>query len=94
MDDITSRPGVVMLTAYPNPGNPTITIAYTLTKSMPVRLTLYDMRGRRVRILHSGEHSAGEHRVAVDVSSLASGRYVYRLDAPNAALHGILLVVK
>lgn len=47
---------------FPNPFNPTTTIRYALAKNAEVELVVYDLNGRRVRTLLSGEQvEAGQH---------------------------------
>jgi hypothetical protein len=66
---------------YPNPFNPTTTIAYSLAKASEVTLSVYDLLGRRVAALFNGNQSAGKHSVLFDGSGLASGFYLYQLQA-------------
>jgi endo-1,4-beta-xylanase len=66
---------------YPNPFNPSTTIAFSLPRSSEVRLVLVNMLGQVMRELASGSFGAGEHRIAVDASELATGVYFYRLQA-------------
>ena len=75
-------PGAFMLHQnYPNPFNPTTTIAYILPTSSAVRLTVYDVRGRAVRVLTDGLQPAGSHEATLDATGLPSGVYFYRLEA-------------
>jgi len=69
---------------YPNPFNPTTTIAYSVGKKIIVRLTVFDLLGREVATLASGEHLPGRYTVAFDGSNLASGVYYYMIRAGNA----------
>jgi hypothetical protein len=69
---------------YPNPFNPTTTIAYCLREPARVRLTIYDVIGREVRQLVDREEAPGEYNVTWDARnsdghSVASGIYIYRL---------------
>ena len=72
---------------WPNPFNASTTIAFDLPETLPVRLVVHDLLGRRVRILHGGEAlSAGHHRSPWDGLDeegrpAASGVYLYRLTA-------------
>jgi hypothetical protein len=65
----------------PNPFNPTTTISYHLPEERPVRLEVYDLLGRRVRILVDRIQKAGRHTVRFRASDLPSGTYIYRLRA-------------
>ena len=42
---------------------------------------VYDLLGRQVAILVDGHVRAGYHTVTFDASRMASGMYIYRMDA-------------
>ncbi|MEZ4699233.1 MAG: DUF839 domain-containing protein [Rhodothermales bacterium] len=71
---------------YPNPFNPTTTIAFSLPETAQVRLTVFDAIGRTVATLASGELPAGRHEVTFDATGFASGLYYYRLETPSHAV--------
>ncbi|HRR07765.1 MAG TPA: T9SS type A sorting domain-containing protein [Rhodothermales bacterium] len=64
---------------YPNPFNPTTTIAYSLQKAGEVTLSVYDVTGRIVRTLSKGFQTAGRYQARLDASDLSSGVYFVRL---------------
>lgn len=68
---------------YPNPFNPTTIISYNLMKPGMVSLTVYDILGRRVATLVNQFQTSGAHLISFDASKLASGVYIYRLNAGN-----------
>jgi hypothetical protein len=51
---------------HPNPFNPTTTVAYTTAVDGPVRIQVYDQRGRMVRNLVDAVQTRGEHQVVWD----------------------------
>jgi chitinase len=71
---------------YPNPFNPTTVISFSLPEANEVTLKIYNLLGEEVATLISGVLSAGNHQVRWDAGSLASGIYVYRLQAGNQVL--------
>jgi hypothetical protein len=66
---------------YPNPFNPSTTIVYSIPVTGNVRLTVFDLLGREVQVLVNDHKDAGKYSHTFDASSLASGMYVYRLQA-------------
>lgn len=66
---------------YPNPFNPSTEISYQLSEMSQVRLTIYDLLGRRVSSLVDEKQLPGSYTVKWDASNLATGVYFYRLMA-------------
>ncbi len=67
----------------PNPLRGSGTIGYRTGKNTHVRVAVYDVAGRLVRVLVDAETAAGEHAVALDGAALPSGVYFIRLDTPE-----------
>ncbi len=82
------------LGAYPNPFARTTTIQFETDASSEVRLAVFDVTGREVALLVDGTLSAGRHEATFDARGLASGLYVYRLEAGDRAETGRLTLVR
>jgi hypothetical protein len=78
----------------PNPFNPTTTISYVLQAASRVKLSVYDTAGRLVVTLTDGWREAGSHEVTFDGSNLATGLYLYRLNAGNQTLTDKMILLK
>jgi len=64
---------------YPNPFNPTTSISFNLPFQSDVSLKVYDLLGREIQTLHSGNLNSGLHRFSFNGSKLTSGIYFVKL---------------
>jgi uncharacterized repeat protein (TIGR01451 family) len=84
---------------FPNPGNPTTTIVYTVTQPGPVHLQVYDVRGHLLRVLKDVHERPGSYRVHWDGTDrfgnpLPSGVYVYRLQVDGYTTSRKMLLLR
>jgi hypothetical protein len=66
---------------FPNPFNPSTTISYQIPQDGIVTLKIYDVLGSEVATLVNEERIAGKYEVNFNASSLASGVYIYKIQA-------------
>jgi len=67
---------------YPNPFNPVTTIGFELPEDSRVTLSIFNMLGQKVETLSRDEEfDSGENELEFDATRLASGVYLYRIDA-------------
>jgi hypothetical protein len=67
---------------YPNPFNPVTKIDYDLPFDSRVRIVVYDMLGREVKVMMNSElKQAGYYTAELNATNLASGIYAYRMIA-------------
>jgi hypothetical protein len=86
--------GMALYQSGPNPARDEVEIGYRLAKGGDVRLELFDAEGHVVKVLDAGYRNAGEQRIRVDVRSLASGAYHYRLSSGAGSLVKTLSIVR
>jgi Tol biopolymer transport system component len=81
---------------YPNPFNPTTTINYSIPKPCIVTLKVYDILGREAATLVNEQKNAGNYSVqfAAGSKQLASGIYIYRIQAGNFVDSKKLILMK
>jgi len=78
---------------YPNPFNPQTNISFDLVQSGQISLKVYNVAGQEIATVANGYYAAGRHAVTFDGSALASGVYLYRLDADGqVAQHKMVLL--
>ncbi|WP_340102515.1 T9SS type A sorting domain-containing protein [Rhodohalobacter sp. 8-1] len=80
---------------FPNPFNPSTIITYRLPKMSRVRLSVFNVTGRKVaRLVEDKIHAKGIYNVNFNAGALASGVYIYRLEAGGVSQTRKLLVIK
>lgn len=80
MKSETSSPSSV-LTASPDPFNPSTEIRFSLFKEGVVRLTVYGIDGRLVSTLCNHGFARGNHRISWNARTLAAGVYIVEMRA-------------
>ncbi len=79
---------------YPNPFNPSTEISYRLASPMVVKLTVFDMLGREIKVLVDQSKPAGDHRATFDASGLSSGIYLYQLRTATDMITKSMILLK
>ncbi|MCF7805130.1 MAG: PQQ-binding-like beta-propeller repeat protein [Candidatus Marinimicrobia bacterium] len=85
---------IALLPNYPNPFNPTTEIQYHMPEAGDVRITVYDIRGKRVRTLVQDHKPAGKHQVTFDAADLPSGMYFYTFRTRGFSDSGKMILLK
>jgi len=80
---------------YPNPFNPSTTISFNLPNAADVTLSVYNVLGQRVAtLLNSRKYTSGSHTLSFDASNLASGIYIYRIQAGSYTSQKRMTLIK
>lgn len=69
---------------YPNPFNPVTRIAFSLATNGDALISLYDIRGRKVRDLINQSFSAGAYSFDLNATDLPSGMYFYKMQIKDS----------
>jgi hypothetical protein len=80
--------------AVPNPFNPLTAIRFTMPESGHTVISVYDVLGRKVTELFSGELTAGEKSILWKPSGLAGGVYFIRIVTPYGSKTAKALFLK
>ncbi len=96
-DDILSIPQ--LHGNYPNPFNPTTTISFSLPAEQKIELTVYNIKGQKVKQLVSGKLPTGEHSIVwegkdTNGKSVSTGIYFYKLKAGKKEISRKMLLLK
>jgi len=79
---------------YPNPFNPITEIQYALPRDCWVRLEVYNILGQKVAKLIDERQEAGYKAVRWDAMAVASGIYIYRIQAGDFAQTRRMILLK
>ena len=95
LEDINTIPNeLVLLPAFPNPFNPTTNISFILPKQNHVNLSVFDIRGRKIKDLYIGSLESGTHNIEFNGSVLSSGVYFIQLEANNTVKMQKIVLIK
>jgi gluconolactonase len=73
--------GYRLLPNYPNPFNPKTVVSCQSPVASKIRIVVYDMLGREVRVLMDEQKEPGSYQVTWDAGDCASGVYVCKMTA-------------
>ena len=87
-DDPVAPPAISDLKVFPNPFNPQTAIGFKLQDSANMEVSVYNLKGQRVRKIFAGNASSGDHNLNWDGRDdqgrkLAAGTYLIWLKAGN-----------
>jgi len=91
---MTMLPTVPTLAIFPNPTNSAAQLHYILPQSGKTELALYNILGEKVWSLPPSFASAGSHRVALDLTNLATGFYIAQLHSNGGVAKATLILAK
>lgn len=88
-----------LLGNQPNPFGAQTTLSFVMPRAAQVNLEVFDLAGRRVRTLVSGETGAGDHHVVWDGTdsrghAMSAGVYLYRFEALGSAQVGRMTLLR
>ncbi len=84
---------------YPNPFNPTTTISFSLANDTDVKISVYNIKGQKVKTLISDHYSKGAHSIIwngkdSNDKKVASGLYFYKLSSGKETQVKKMLLLK
>ena len=77
-------PDTFTLNSYPNPFNPVTQLEYSLPYASDVSLTVHDLLGRQVEILHNGIQHPNNYTISWDASNYSSGVYFIKMNVGDS----------
>ncbi len=80
-----SESSLRMLEVGPNPAGSRATLELAIDRATSARAALFDLEGRRLRPLFDGYLESGHHRLELDLSGIADGVYLVRLETDGGS---------
>jgi len=99
-EDIIIPTEVSLLQSIPNPFSSSTKISYSIPKEAVVEITIYNIRGQRVKTLVNGKLPAGNHSITWNGEDdnrkrLGNGIYLYKLSTgKNEIIKRMLLMIR
>jgi hypothetical protein len=79
---------------YPNPFNPETKVTFSVPKSGFVLVKVFDLLGKEVAVIASGEMVQGTYTKSLNASNLPSGVYIYQLEAEGVKISRKMSLLK
>lgn len=78
--------------AVPNPGSSSTMLRFDMARPGSPCIEIFDILGRRVRMMDAGFRETGRQEIAIDLRGLPAGDYRWRIILGNESLSGPLVV--
>ena len=82
------------ISIYPNPARTNVNISYDVLQPGEIKLKMFDMLGKQVRIMDQGFAYEGSYSVEFPVSDLEAGMYILIIDSGKRQIANKVRVVK
>lgn len=92
--DKSTQPAQFDLNTYPNPFNNSTTIQYALSSQSPVKLAVYNVRGRQLAVLVDAKQPAGDYKILWSADRFSSGIYFVSLQVGDLIRSQKILFLK
>lgn len=79
---------------YPNPFNPSTNISFSIPKTSPVRIEVFNVLGQPISVLFDQTMVRGVHNITFRASNFSSGTYFYRLTTPEFTQTRVMTLIK
>ncbi len=78
--------------AFPNPGRDLTTLSYDMSHPGHPRVEVFDILGRRVRMIDVGFREPGKHEITIPLRDFSPGDYRWRVVLGHESISGPLIV--
>ncbi len=79
---------------YPNPSGDKVFIPLELTASLDIEISIFNLKGQKVRLIHQGQLPAGQSLLEIAVNNMSKGTYYIVVETLNEKFTQSLIVGK
>jgi hypothetical protein len=79
---------------YPNPASESAVVSFQLVNNSDVKISVYDILGKKVMLGSSENLSAGEHQLNINIARLQNGIYFVKMDVNGEQIIQKLIISK
>lgn len=79
------------LTIFPNPSQESVNASFMLSQTANAELAIYDIVGKKVKVVVQSQLKPGEYYYPIDISELESGSYICKLTVDGMIKSKILI---
>ena len=76
----------MLLQNFPNPFNPLTSIGWVMPEGNVIKLSIYNLRGEEIVLLHNGFMQAGSHQLIWNANNFSAGIYFTKLEISGKSL--------
>jgi hypothetical protein len=91
---LTKPEDFAIVSAYPNPFNPSTSLNYTIPENGYLEISIYDLTGRLVESLYGDYAAAGQHTINWNADVYSSGVYLAQFKYKNTLKTQKLMLMK
>ncbi len=93
-ETFASVPKEFSLSNYPNPFNPSTTLAIRIPERQYISLRVFDLLGREIAVLLDGDLSAGTHLIPWNANKVSSGVYIAQIRTSQQVMNIKMILMK
>ena len=89
---IDESPGLELRQNYPNPFSDHTEIEFTIPANGPVKISLYNIDGRKITDIINGNYLKGTYKAILDREYLKQGLYIYSISFNDQSIYKKLII--
>jgi len=84
--------GNISVNVFPNPADDYVTVDFILNSSSEMIIGLFDINGKHIENLYEGVNGTGSHQLKVNVSSMAPGAYIIKVNTEYGKIEKPIII--